>query len=475
QGGRMTASRGRNAGWKAARGEFILFLDGDTEIDRGFVERHMAVFEDEKVAAVTGHVHELHPEASIYNRVLDLDWPREPGFVEFCGGNAVFRRSVLKEIGGFDETLPAGEEPELCRRLRGMGYKIFHADDLLVRHDLAVQTFQQYWTRGVRSGMAYQEVAERFRNTVDPLWAGKALKNLIQGGSYVVIAILIVTATAVLRSPLPVGIAAALVTLMISRTAWRARHYSRNSLTVFLYAIHCHFLHIPLLWGQVTHFFGKSKWGASEVGFAVHRGTKSILSTLLWPVAFAAGPVLEWVRRAWAHARLRSQTSYRLPASVVILGVPEVRGTGNIEVGDDVLMYPGLYLETQGEGVLKIGKGVVISRGVHLSAFGSVEIGDGAMIGEYSSIRDANHSRSADVPIRYAGHDFAPVVIGKQVWIGRGVAVLAGVHIGDGATVGANAVVTKDVPAGAVVAGVPAKPITTQAGEMEASNMVRHA
>jgi acetyltransferase-like isoleucine patch superfamily enzyme len=86
-------------------------------------------------------------------------------------------------------------------------------------------------------------------------------------------------------------------------------------------------------------------------------------------------------------------------------------------------------------------------------------IGAGSMIGEYASLRDANHRVGASGAIRESGHDAAPIVIGRNVWIGRGVTVLPGVSIGDGAVVGANAVVTHDVAPGTVVAGVPAKPL----------------
>ena len=89
-----------------------------------------------------------------------------------------------------------------------------------------------------------------------------------------------------------------------------------------------------------------------------------------------------------------------------------------------------------------------------------VSIGAGSMIGEYASIRDANHHRSEERSFRESGHTAKTIIIGKEVWIGRSVTVLGGVTIGDKATVGANAVVTRDVAPGETVAGVPAVPIS---------------
>jgi acetyltransferase-like isoleucine patch superfamily enzyme len=165
------------------------------------------------------------------------------------------------------------------------------------------------------------------------------------------------------------------------------------------------------------------------------------------------------MRRLHAHAELAHAITKKLPKSVVVLGRAFVDGTGAIEVGKNCYLYPDLHLETRGSAKISIGDDVVISRGVHIVAMAGVTIGAGSMIGEYSSIRDANHVRVDDAALREAGHVAKPIAIGREVWIGRGVAVLGGVSIGDGATVGANAVVTRDVPAHAVVAGVPAKAI----------------
>jgi acetyltransferase-like isoleucine patch superfamily enzyme len=187
-----------------------------------------------------------------------------------------------------------------------------------------------------------------------------------------------------------------------------------------------------------------------------------ILAALTPPAYFATRT--SWLRRAWAHARFSSQIALSLDPSVVILGVPEVHGNGRIFLGANLFLYRDLYFETQENGEIHLGNDVVISRGVHIVAFSRVEVGDGAMIGEYTSIRDANHQFHASDPIRLSGHSAKPIRIGRNVWIGRGVAILAGVSIGDNAVVGANAVVTRDVPAGAVVAGVPARELSAKAG-----------
>lgn len=188
-----------------------------------------------------------------------------------------------------------------------------------------------------------------------------------------------------------------------------------------------------------------------------------------WKAA-ASRPLTAWfrrtheLRRRWrnlqAHARLAADIRQELDPTIVVLGPVQVHGTARFHLGRDLMLYPDLYLETQAAGSITIGEGCVLSTGVHLVSMASIQIGRGTMIGEYASIRDANHIRLPGMPLRHAGHSARAIVLGEEVWIGRGAAVLAGVTIGDGATVGANAVVTRDVPPGAVVAGVPARPLS---------------
>ena len=209
---------------------------------------------------------------------------------------------------------------------------------------------------------------------------------------------------------------------------------------------------------------GRDRLAAQTVvtSHSMSSSAKSLLVAPLRSLLRATAGARESVRRLHAHASLAADLRFPLPTSVVVLGRSSVYGSRAIRFGEDTLLYPDIHLETQDPATISLGNGVVLSRGVHLVAMVGITIGPGTMIGEYASIRDSNHQRLAGVPMRLAGHRGNPIRIGSEVWIGRAAVVLGGVTIGDGATIGANAVVTRDVPAGVTVAGVPAVPIRSQ-------------
>ena len=183
---------------------------------------------------------------------------------------------------------------------------------------------------------------------------------------------------------------------------------------------------------------------------------KDLLSWLLWPLARMTRTVSVKLMALWSFARLRASLSTPLHVSNVVLSPVAVEGTANIRIGRNARIYPGVLLETQGPGCIVIGDNVVLSRGVHIVAFDVVTLGDNCMVGEYASLRDADHKKN-QYAMRDSGHDCAPIQLGRNVWIGRGACVLKGVHIGDNSIVGANAVVTRDVATSSCAVGVPAR------------------
>jgi glycosyltransferase involved in cell wall biosynthesis len=250
-----SAASARNIGWRTSRGAFILFVDGDTILDPEFGKIALSKFAIPIIAVVNGNVTELFPRRSVYHRVLDVDWNPQPGFVDSCGGIAIMRRAVLEEVGGFDETLFAGEEPELCWRIRNRGYKILHMDIPMVLHDLDMYAFSQYWKRCQRTGYAYAQIEARYRKEEDPLWKKEARYNLLKGGGLLLIGFLSICLSFYEHSFIPLLTLPILLSMLAFRTAWRVRKSTDGWATAFLYGFHAHFQHIPMFVGQLLRRF----------------------------------------------------------------------------------------------------------------------------------------------------------------------------------------------------------------------------
>ena len=262
--GDLSAAKARNAGWRAASSEFILFLDGDTILDPDFVEKARGFLSDVKIAAVWGHRRELYPERSIYNRVCDLDWIYPVGESEFFGGDALVRRKVLEEGGGYNETLKAGEEPEMCGRIRRLGYRLLCVDLPMTKHDLNMMTWRQYWRRAVRSGQAYAEVTDRFPQNAPLSW----FKKTKQIFSHMILGILVLLGVVIMagffHSAWPILLSMVLGISVILRTALKFGGKTDDFKTAVAYGVHSHLAKLPLFLGEVCYWFFEKRKTRSE-------------------------------------------------------------------------------------------------------------------------------------------------------------------------------------------------------------------
>lgn len=161
----FSAARARNEGFAQAMtvdpdAAFVQFVDGDCTLMDGWLEHGMAALESRPdVGVVCGHVREIHPEASVYNRLFDLEWRQKPGEIGSCGGIFMVRPSVFQAVGGFRPDVIAAEDNEFCVRVRRAGYKILLLDSAMVWHDAAMRRFSEWWRRARRTGHAYAQVA----------------------------------------------------------------------------------------------------------------------------------------------------------------------------------------------------------------------------------------------------------------------------------------------------------------------------
>lgn len=180
----FTAARARNAGLAAlAPGTtYVQLLDGDCVLREGWLDAATAFLDQTPQAAVAcGRRRERHPQASVYNALIDAEWDTPVGLAKACGGDALMRVDALRAVGGYRDTLIAGEEPELCVRLRAAGWQVWRLEAEMTWHDAAITRFGQWWQRTKRAGHAFAEGAALHGGPPERHWVAETRRALLWG------------------------------------------------------------------------------------------------------------------------------------------------------------------------------------------------------------------------------------------------------------------------------------------------------
>lgn len=192
----FTAARARNEGFahlleRYPGTEVVQFMDGDCQLERGWLQTAVTFLrENSRAAAVCGRRRERHPDASVYNRLCDEEWDTAVGRAAACGGDVMIRVRALAEAGLYDGALIAGEEPELCGRLRASGWTVWRLDAPMTIHDAAMFHFRQWWRRGIRSGYGYAQVWHKtVRRRGEPLYGRELARALGWSLGVIVVAV----------------------------------------------------------------------------------------------------------------------------------------------------------------------------------------------------------------------------------------------------------------------------------------------
>ncbi|MBX3466626.1 MAG: glycosyltransferase family 2 protein [Planctomycetes bacterium] len=218
----FTAARARNAGLfrlleRHPDLELVQLVDGDCEVHPGWLEAGAAAMAaDPRLGVVCGRTRERHPRATVYNRLMDIEWDGPLGDIPASTGNALVRVEALREAGWFRADLIAGEEPELCLRVRRRGWRVARIGAEMVVHDAAMTRFGQWWRRTVRAGHAYAEGAHLHGAGPERHWVREARRAVLWGA--------VLPAVALGGAPLTLG---GSLLLGLAYPACAARVYAR--------------------------------------------------------------------------------------------------------------------------------------------------------------------------------------------------------------------------------------------------------
>jgi GT2 family glycosyltransferase len=234
----FTAARGRAAGLARLQDgrlpppDLVFFVDGDCVVEPGFLPAALAFMAvHPRAGVVCGRRREENPGVSVWNRLADREWATPIGGARACGGDALMRLAAVQAAGGWREDLIAGEEPELCLRLRRAGWQVWRIDAPMTRHDARLLRFGQWWRRTRRAGHAFAEGAALHGSGPERHWVAETRRALLWGAGVPAAAL----AAGVVH---PAGLAIlALWPLQAARLAWRWRAEGRTGFEAAVFSV----------------------------------------------------------------------------------------------------------------------------------------------------------------------------------------------------------------------------------------------
>ncbi|MCA8961182.1 MAG: glycosyltransferase family 2 protein [Planctomycetes bacterium] len=282
----FTAARARNEGFARLMDrwgqptevgipavEVVQFLDGDCVLDRDWIDNALGAIDADRraessrpLAVVCGRRRETDPDASPYNRLCDIEWNTPIGEADACGGDALVRRDAFEGVGGYDPAVIAGEEPELCVRLRLEGWRIERLDAEMTRHDAAMHRFSQWWRRNERAGHAYAE--GRYCHGSGPTrhYVREVKSNLLWAGAVPIVALALSFFTLW-------GLLAWLTyPILYLRVVRSTRRRGLSARDARLYAWSCTLGKFPQLVGMVR--FHLRRWRGTDPTIIEYKGAK---------------------------------------------------------------------------------------------------------------------------------------------------------------------------------------------------------
>jgi len=269
----FTMARARNAGWKrlleiTPSPELVHFIDGDCELIWEWVPRAITFLDQNPgVAAVCGRRREMHPEASFYNLLCEIEWNTPIGEAHASGGDVLMRIPPLESVGGFNEDLIAFEEPDLCRRIRNKGWKIWRLDEDMTRHDANILTFAQWWKRHERAGYGAMVITDNCREEGDTT-SGELFAKQVRSPRIWLFSMFLALLLGIPLASLVEGWTGAVAILFLLaivfvaqalRIAWFSRGRAPNLPTAILYGVFTMIAKLPQSLGQLHYARDRAK------------------------------------------------------------------------------------------------------------------------------------------------------------------------------------------------------------------------